>query len=291
MHILRILNEGVIKVPASALNDAMNIICTDIFSRVFSMLNDEHLSDMYPEQYSIFMKKMKEYQKQYGRFSVYDTYDENTDTKGSFHLQMGDIDSRYKQSKKYKQAVYTVRVLVTPSDAQAPSGEYFKKKTGIMASLTIAVPLKAYILSVIKSPELFDSYMDRLEGVAEHELMHAIQNFAFDVLPDDPGYYDSEMNIKDDEYYTSEFEYGPQIISATKEFISYIKELRALGLRVDAETVRKLLYHYVKPDSKSVAGIESLQGKFFEVLYRLNKAQWKKAVKYFHGLVMDKITL
>lgn len=130
--------------------------------------------------------------------------------------------------------------------------------------------------------------MDRIEGVVEHELMHAIQDMAFKQIPDDLEYYDDKERIVDDKYYTSEIEFSPQLASSAKDFIAYAKDLSAMGYRLDGEGKKALFMNFVNPTANSPRGLPDNTSPFFKTLYQKDRAKWKKAVKYFYGLVQGK---
>lgn len=292
MKILELLNEGTIKVPQSTLNEIMAIACSDFFSRAITYLEGADLEDA-EELHTIISRIAKDYMKKFGPFKVYTNFDDNQVMSGSVYVRMGEVDPRYfKQNANAKGRTYTLSVMVSThpdKDVYNASGSYENKRLGRNAKMEIVQCHIDELKAMARSPELIDGYMDRLEGLVNHEMQHGMQNMALNQSPDAVKYYDKDMNIIDDKYYTDESEFSPQITSAAQDFIGFIKDLKAMNHKFTPETVKQLMTAYINPSAKDMAGIQGLRSKFFETLYRKDKAKWKKAVKYFHGLIQNKV--
>lgn len=292
MKILDLLNEGTIKVPQSTFNEVMAIICTDFFSRVTTYLSTPEFDDQ-PELLDIYRRAIKTYASKYGRFPVYADFTEDQAMSGSVYARMPEVDQRYfKQNPNNKHRSYTISVRVDtnddPNNATA-SGSYRNKRSGKNSELTVTLPHMNEIKLVARSPELLDGFMDRLEGIVDHELQHGMQNLALNQSPDAVKYYNDDGEIEDDKYYTDESEFSPQITSGAKDFIGFIKDLRAMRHKFEPETIKQLLTAFVNPTAPDAAGIQGLRSPFFHTLYRKDRAKWKKAIKYFYGLIQNKI--
>lgn len=276
MKIVEILNEGIIKVPNETYLDVMRITCGDLFSRVFAYIDTSVVQENYPELESIYSKKYKQSVAKYGRFS----YKSTGDTTSTVHVRMGEVDPKYfKQNARAVGQTYSLVVVVTMSDhADGPHAEYRLKRAGKAAKIVVYLPAQNYLERIIRAPELFDSLLDELEGVVEHELIHAIQDMALK-MPDD-----SDENSPPDEYYQSEIEFSPLITSEYKSFIAYVKKLRALGYPKEKIDVKALMLKFVNPDAPSIEGFPVNVSEFFSTLYDKDKTKWKKAIKYFYGL-------
>lgn len=289
MKILNLLNEGVIKVPEKSFKALMNVVCTDVFSRVETILNFKHIEDDYPELENIWRKVMGKYEKLYGEFPIYNGYTADLETAGTITINLAEVDKRYLSRSGKRTAIYTIKVRVKSSNINSSTeGGYGEKRKGKPSNIMVGIPNMKHLELVVKSPELFEAMMDRIEGVAEHELMHAIQNMAFGLKVSGVDYYDKNKEIIDDKYYTHDIEYSPQMVTASKNFIAYIKELRALGLPVDADKVKTLFTFFAKP-GKTPAGIQPHASNFLWTLYKTDQDKWKKAVKIIYGLIQGKV--
>lgn len=292
MRISAILNEGTIKVPREAIKDVMNTVCTDVFSRAFTYITRDKVRDNYPELVDVYKALYREYQKDYGSFPVHLGQDESKVMTQQVHVRMKEVDPRYfKRNPNAKNRTYTVNVMVHLGDDRGFGGSFTKSTPGRPAKLDVYLPEPSHFERTIRAPELFDSMMERLVGYVEHELMHGIQSMA--LKQDDSEvahYYDADEKLIPDKYYTSEIEFGPQVVTAAKEFVASLREFRALGVDVyGKEKIRQLLIRYVNPATPDMAGMETMRSDFFKTLYNQDKEKWKKAVKYFYGLVQDKI--
>lgn len=291
MRISTILNEGTIKVPKETLKDVMNAVCSDIFSRAFTYLSNPKVQDNYPELEGLYAKLRKEFEKEFGKFSVYPEHGEDAVMHMPVYMRMAEVDPRYfKRNPNAKNRQYRIDVYSHIGDSREFGGTFTASSPGKAARLDIYLPKQPDFERIVRAPEMLDGMIERITGYAEHELMHGIQNMA--LKQDDSEvaqYYDSDNNLIDDKYYTSEIEFSPQIVSAAKDFIAEIRELRALGMSVTPEHVKKLMNRFVNPTAPELAGIETVRSRFFEVLYKKNTKKWKKAVKYFYGLVQNKI--
>lgn len=286
---IQALLEGKIKVPTDAYNQLMIAVCTDIFSRIITYLNGP-AGDDYFDNLLKFKELIKEYRKEFGHFDVYENYTANYATTHKLYVRMDEVDPRYlKRNPNAKGKIYAIRATITASDSdQTPSGGYYKKQRAKAAKIEITVPSQKTIEQVARAPELFETMMHRIEGVVEHELMHAIQDMAFKQIPDELEYYDDKERIVDDKYYTSEIEFSPQLASSAKDFIAYAKDLSAMGYRLDGEGKKALFMNFVNPTANAPRGLPDNTSPFFKTLYQKDRVKWKKAVKYFYGLVQGK---
>ncbi len=286
---IRTLLEGKIKVPTDTYHQLMTAVCADIFSRIVTYLNSP-AGDDYFDNLLKFKQLANEYKKAFGDFDVDSEYDDRHFTTHKVYVRMDEVDPRYlKKNPNAKGKIYTILAKITASGQhERPSGEYQKKRRATAAKIEIVVPTQKSIEQVARAPELFDSMMHRIEGIVEHELMHAIQDMAFKQVPDELDYFDSKMDLIDDKYYTNELEFSPQLASNAKEFIAHVKDLSGMGLRLDGEVKKQLFLNYVNPSSRPPRGVVAYTSEFFNTLYKKDKAKWKKAVKIFYGLVQGK---
>jgi len=203
---------------------------------------------------------------------------------------MKDIDPRYlSRNKQDASKVFKLSLIITSTSEREAQGEYHRKSPGKPAHMLIRVPVIEKMKYVITSPENVAPMIERLAGIVKHELIHGVQDMAMRGISDKTvDYYDTDGKLDNDKYYTSDIEFGPQIVSAASEFKSSIKELRNSGYQLNDDTERKLLMRFINPSLPDVAGIENIRSDFFDTLYRKDKQQWKKAIKYFYGLLEAK---
>jgi len=289
VKISTILNEATIKVPEEAYKDLMNIVCSDLFSRIFNYLDDATVQDNYPELDSIYRQLAKKYTDKYGRFKIHAQQTDAMTMKGVVHVRMAEVDPRYfKNNPQAKNKTYTLGVVIGASEApqKVPTGEYNHKTPGRPARMVITLPDSKHLSLIARSPELFEGMITRIEGVVQHELMHGIQDMALGQIKGEAEkYYTPDGELDREKYFTSDVEFSPQIVSAANDFAAFVKEIRGVGYSVSPETVKALMLHYINPTSPAPAGVETDTSEFFHRLYKSNPGQWKKAVKYFYGLV------
>lgn len=286
---IQTLLEGTIKVPKEPFDQLMTAVCADVFSRIVTYLNTPEADD-YFDNLLEYKNIIKQYRKRYGDFDIYPNYDETRTMQLKLYVRMDEVDPRYlKRNPNAKGKTYAILASVKASDKNAtPSGGYSKKQTLRAAKIDIEVPSRKTIERVARAPELIGTLMDRIEGVVEHELMHGIQDMAFRQIPDEIEYYDNNNRLDGDKYYSSEIEFSPQLVSNSKDFIAFAKDAYASGWKLDEEGKKALFMNYVNPAANPPRGWPSNTSNFFSTLYRRDKAKWKKAVKYFHGLVQGK---
>ena len=285
---IQTLLEGTIKVPNEPFNQIMTAVCADVFSRIVTWLNKPE-SDDYFDNLLQYKGLIKEHRKKYGDFDIFPDYSDTRQTQLKLYVRMDEVDPRYlKRNPNAQGKIYAIRALIKSSDGESPAGGYYKKKALRAAKLEIEVPSQRTIEQVARSPELLETLMDRIEGVVEHELMHAIQDMAFKQIPDQIEYYDDKQRIDDDKYYSSDIEFSPQLVSNAKDFIAYAKDTYASGWKLGAEAKKALFMNFVNPTAAAPRGLPVNTSPFFKTLYQKDRAKWKKAVKYFYGLVQGK---
>lgn len=291
MKILQVLNEGLLKVPANTLQQAMNLVTDDIFSRIFYYLKTTDIADDYPELEEFYLKFKRKYEKMYGEFDISPTIKASDATTATLTVPMDTVDPRYfKQNPKLRNKTFKLYFVVQLKNKDTEnSGTYSPKTTKTNGQVLIKLPDEAYFKSIIRSPMDFDAFMHRVSGMVEHEFMHSIQDLAFNAVDGKVDYYDEKGEYDDDKYYGSDLEFGPQIVTAAKDFIAGISELRNAGYKVDGGTIKRLMLKFFNSSLPDVPGIKNMTNEFFDTLYRTDKPQWKKAIKYFYGLVNGKV--
>lgn len=293
MKISTILNErsGAINVPREAIDNVMNIVCSDFFSRAITYINelDDDWADL-PQVYKTFLI---EYRKKYGHFNLFPNFTFDKITEGSTVFRMSAVDPRYfSRNKNAKSRTYKLNVVVDVSDSDTKFAATFakKKSIGMSATINIWLPSEERLKTIFKSPEIVAVNLERIEGYIEHELIHAIQDIALKQHDDtDETYVNGEWD--EEKYYMSGIEFSPQILTAAKNFITYVKEFQSMGITFTKEKIKAHIMRYINPQSPIVAGVEFPDSEFLHVLYNKDKVKWKKAVKGFYDIIQNELKL
>lgn len=289
MKISQILNEGVIKVPKSTLDDTMVIVGADIFSRLFAFIEDDEDS----LEYKSFLKNiMKKFEKRWGRFQLFDGHTPDQHGLGKVYIRMGELDKRYIRNPNDKSKIFTIQVAVGHTHGHNASAAYYQKSPGKPSRIAIRLPEPSFLMGHLKNPEFLDTLFDRILGVVEHELMHAIQDMGLKILAGKAGaYYNADGSLKWDEYYASEIEFGPQVVTSFHEFEALLKDHSLLGHDITPQIIKAMMWKFLSPEAAPAKFEDGTSWKhtdaFMGSLYRQDKTKWKKAVKYFYGLYQN----
>lgn len=288
------LLEGVIRVPSNVIDQAMATVCADILSRVMTALHQDADNDNNFELIAIYKRIIAQMQKKYGTFDVLPDYSDSYHMKNKIYLSMKDLPKGYVKNKKNSNKEYLINIrtkfLDNPNQID-PSAEYYKKGLYAKSALIVVYIPDMAIHYIIKKPEYFDVLIKQYEGAVEHELTHAIQDIAFNVMPDELNYYVGTDNIDYDKYYSHEIEYDPLLKSEAKNFIAHLAKIRIAGYKPSASEIKNIAMKYVgastneKLDYQPNAGVSN----YFITLKRIDLPKWKKAVKYFYGLVQSEL--
>ncbi len=293
MKISTILNErsGIINVPSETIAGVMSIVCSDFFSRAITYLHT--LDDDYADLFPTYKKLLGEYRKKYGHFNLYQDFGFDKITKGSTVIRMSDIDPRYfNRNKDSKHRTYTLEVTVGVMDSNSQFAATYRKKTPRQsAGVNVWLPAEDHIVTVFKSPEIIPHTLERVDGYVEHELIHAVQDMALKQHDDTADAYDENGELNTEKYYMTDIEYSPQILTAAKDFIANVKELRSLGVNLTQEKIKAHLLRYINPQAPTVSGVDFPDSEFLHVLFNKDKAKWKKAINGFYGLVQKEFKL
>ena len=279
------LLEGLIKVPESTHDQAMNIVLEDFYSRIVGHLEAIDADDLL----LAVEKSIKKFQGQYGRFQIDTDITPTQWTVKPIYLRLGEIDPRYMKKKSNK--IVKINLHVYPNNnpnTKNPSGEYQAQSDRDARTpnhIDVILPGWNAMKTYAENPGLVENMVGELSGVVRHELMHVIQKYA---LSDDweVDYLQSSGDVDDDKYYINDGEFNPLIVTVASQFISVIRTwIEDLG-GIDKATKTQLIKDYTTPHSgKGTIGTHL----FFVKLYEKDKEKWKKAVKYFYSLVSTKI--
>lgn len=288
---IRNLLEGIIKVPHNTTNQAMTIVCSDVLSRIMTMLNASD-DDFAFEAISIYKNIIKQMQTKYGDFDIVPNYSGNAYMTHKVYLSMKDLPKGYVRNKKNSSKQYLINIktkFVDDPKQTAPSAEYYKKRLHAKSALiNVYVPDMSIHFASTK-PEYFQSLMHRYEGVIDHELTHAIQDMAFGTMPDELDYYNPDGSIDYDKYHAHHIEYDPLIKTEAKDFISALSQIRVAGHKPSVSDIHEMAMIYVGSKKESNSGYNAGVSSFFADLKKNDISKWKKAVKYFYGLIQSHI--
>ena len=284
---LQSLNEGLIKLPDNVIKDAVSILCRFIFNKVVYHIKN---SD-YPDS-EILEKRVRllarNYQKKYAMFSVKNTSPPEV-LRNTIYFDPQQLPRRYFYKGRYSKVLIPIDLYVAMTDYNgsasiSPSGYYQKKKGNENATIWLFVTSEDNIKNISTDIQEFDSVLNRTIGVLEHEIMHAVQDLAFKIMPDgDHLDYWNGDEIDLDKYYSSDIEFAPLIISEVSHFISLLNEYDdELGGLNDSQ-INRFINSYVSGNGRG-----RLKSPFFARLQKSNQLKWKRAVKYFTTLFWEK---
>lgn len=294
MKIDNILTEGLEKVPQQLIDRCMVIVLGGLFSHMLAYTDTDDLIDVN----ETIKKYYGRYQQIYGKL-IYTDIDPVAEEnyylpKVTLRMPMKDIDPRYNRIKSTR-TTFNIDVYVGYKFLDSKGEFSLNQKTG-KAMLLVDFSYASQFGSFSSAPEMIPSIITDLEGTVEHELVHGIQGLVMgvDVGKEAKAYFDhdEEGNVKGIDpvkYYTSNVEFGPNIIGAFKTFLAQIGALQQQGLRINLETLKELAMYSVDPSRPLPSYLRDFsRPEMFEVLYQSDKVKWKKAVKYFYGL-LDKL--
>ena len=289
MKITQILNEGLIKVPKSTLDDTMALVGSDVFSRLFAFV-EGHEDAI---EYKSFLKNiMKNFESKWGKFDIFDGHTPDQHGFGKVYIRMSELDSRYIRNPNDKNKIFTIQVAVGHGKGSNTSAAYYQKSPGKPSRIAIRLPEPQFLVKHLMQPEFLDTFFDRILGVVEHELMHSIQDMGLKTLAGKAGaYYNADGSLKWDKYFASEIEFGPQVVTSFHEFEATLKDHTLQGHKLTANVVKGMMWKFLNPESPPVPLGDGSKwdesDAFMSSLYRQDKTKWKKAVKYFYGLFQN----
>lgn len=175
--------------------------------------------------------------------------------------------SRIPNSKRNLPVHLYIGVDLLPADS---GGEYNKHDKAVYISVSNLPDWDQFMASPYKN---LGKFSRSVRAIVEHEYMHAVQHQVFgqDMSVD---YLDKDGNIDHPKYHNNEIEFGPLILTYALQFIAELKPNVKQKIRNGdySEIMRSVGYT-----------------QFFTDLRKENPAKWKKAVKYYHGLIVQRI--
>lgn len=272
------LTEGLTKVPTETKNKIAGGVLGHVLYLLYALARD---TDDY-ESEAVIKRIRQRCESEYGNVdnifkSMHNTF--------RVFMSMSSVDSRYLKRSDNKQRRYKINVTVTPQlDAMDVKGFFSKRTEERAAWIEIVIPSRSVLSKIVKNPELFGQLERAIVGTVEHELIHKIQNVAFDSLPSKMGYY-KDGKIDDDLYFSDEAEFHPLIVSEVYAYKSFLQNLRRDGFDIDGDNRSAVLRKYVDPDAPDPDGFTFETRGFFAALKAKDVKKWKQAVKYFYGRV------
>lgn len=262
------LIESYIQVPASTLDEVMQIVCSSYFS---DLLRRIRIDGEQPDPY--IDTAIEQYKNKYGDFNIVEVNGPFEGLMGKATFYTNELPARYRK-KSIKN--YTVRVWAGPMKPSTGGGEYAHNSKGKSSLIQINTQAAGNIDSAVYNPKIIDKHLEFLQVTATHELQHMVQDIALKRLhPSQHGTDEDRLaGMKDENvYYNSTEEFLPQITSAVGIFKNSIRGIK------DKNIIQSKFYDAVDPSR----GGEVYP--FFNAIYS-DKQKWKKAVKEFHRLLM-----
>lgn len=282
---IRQLLEAEIKVPQTAVNEAMSVVLSAMFSRMMSILDDRDMED-----YQIKLERLADrYMKKYGTFEIYNSYGPNEILSHKIQFPLRELPDRYFMNDTRKR-VRVIGINVEIGDAKGAHGNVILDNKIL---INVFLPNNKTLGDMAELPEYVPAIITQIESVVRHELMHVVQKILWNKFPDGDklDYYDSDNNIDYDKYFVHSEEFGPLVYSVLgdlksreevlatqrgKEFSSEDKNDLFRKLVIDGPIEREM------PSNGSERSLED----FLQHLYINDRQKWRKAVKEIYGLYM-----
>lgn len=289
---IQTLLEGLIKLPPDAVNRAMTMVCSDFLSRIFHYLNESD-DEFAFESMSVYKRITKRMQSRYGDFDIIKDFGVDRFMTHRIQVPMSSLPRGYIRNKRNATKSYVIKLRTAYDSNEAhssPSAEYYKKGAGRSAVIVAKIPRHAIEEAALK-PEWFNSMIEGFEGSIEHELTHAVQDMAMNAIPDELDYYNADGKIDSDKYHSHPVEFDPLIKSETKDFLSIVNKFRSSGFTPSSVQIKGMAANYVGIPTEVEEGYNAGVSDFFVRLKSTDVAKWKKAVKYFYGLIQSSLKL
>ena len=216
-----------------------------------------------------------------------------------------DFDPRYQKSIPANTTYPTPTITFTNQPGHV--GMYDAENDAIIISLAKAVswPWEVYGKAIAggeRGQRLIDEihgrisdYIGERQGTARHELMHYVQFNVLSHAHGDQVDQDDGDPTTDDQYYTSQTEFDPQIETAVSDTISLITKLNRNGIsnsnikNIAAYVVGAITRDQLTQTLGSDKMIPPMGSKFFATLKRTRPTQWKKAVRKFYNTLVTRL--
>lgn len=281
MKILSLINEGLIRVPHEWIDQVMQTVA----GVCFKYLMDYYQSQDNAEAVSLLKHQSKIVGRKYGSFdipSVEMPLDGFTIGPKNLQLNWDKLDSRYRKTKRQPSLGVTVGVQNSPENAA------WYDNSGKTPVLGVDLSKSQYFKALHKREYIryVGNHIELIAGYVEHELMHYIQEFGLgrDIDSAASAYYtdDTFQNVDLDKYYATEFEFGPNVLTAFKSLSADMSAMRKNGTLKTKQEEDALVRDYLMGKSKDHPN------PFFASLYKNDRQKWQKAVKYFHSLLQSR---
>lgn len=275
---IRQLLEAEIKVPQTAVNEAMAVVLSALFSRAMAILIAKDMED-----YQIKLEQLaSRYMKKFGRFEIYDSYGAGESLSHNIQFPLKELPDNYFKMNKSRR-VRSLDLDVFIGDGKSAHADVD------LDDLNIAVylPNEDTLQQMSTMVEYIPAVVAQLESVVRHELMHVVQKLMWNKFQKGSiDYYDSENKLIYDKYYSHDEEFGPLIQSALGNIKSKESAITTQrGSKLSVEEKKGLIRELVVPKPSQNAPKRGVEG-FFAHLYTHDHQKWKKAVKELYGLYM-----
>lgn len=268
------LLEARIAVPTSTKNAAMRFVLSNLFSNLASLYK------MSGEDF--LLKRVKALSNKYGE--VYNGKIELSNLikrKTSIHFSPKELPANYQNKKAEHSTSIILQLIDSPPDENySPAGSYSPSEH---PKLVIKMPSVFWLSSL--DLQRVHQVIVILDGVIEHELMHASQHLVFGQLGPDKevDYYNSDGSIDKEKYFQHKIEYHPHIITSVRWLQSHLRDLPHAGVFVSDKLHKEILKKWVDPDAAAPSDdrVEPKTDEFFRILKSKNYSLWRTAAKEF----------
>ena len=289
--------EGLIKLPLNLKNELINYYVSMFISKVMDKTNN-----------TLPVNFLNELHQKYD-LQIYDI-PENSDMQSIFNYSAKDIPKHYKTKQTRPRKILAIAAFTNNRIGTDAEGEL--QSTNSKAN-TIIVNLVPYTSDVMvnrisNNPDVIYQLIEKIKGVVEHELTHAIQrdflskrSAEFDLDRAD-SYRDDSGKIDTDKYLNTEFEKDPILKSSISDFRTIVDGYeKVTHTKMTEEKLRYVLSYFTNPDNDGTqmrilwptVGAVTLANAPIHTPLRNWKPKdlklWKRASKYFYDSIKDLI--
>jgi hypothetical protein len=267
---IQYLTESKIQIPQQTFKAIMNVVAAAYFSDLARRMRLDG-----EEPGKEFEQHLEAARAKYGPFELHNITKDHPALTATVPFDTKGLPERYRKNLTKD---FAIKLTTGPIADPQSGGEYFPKTKGRAGGMHINTRNAGNVDAAVYMPKMIPVHLEKLESTVDHELQHMVQDVALQRLhPSQVGTADQRKNATEDEYYSSNEEFLPQITSAATNFMQSVR-----GTKDKAEI-----------QSKFLDAVDPRRGKgvypFFNAVYKADQQKWKKAVKEFHRLVQNKI--
>lgn len=301
-----IVTEGVIKLPPRLESDVEEFIWKSTLQMAYPWMNklnsyllqDDGYAKLKELGVTVTEKHLKDEIKAYTalakKYGVKDTTKKQKKFTKTFTFDFKHMPAHYPKDKKNIKRKMKL-TLITEKANRANSGKWRLSKDGNSGDMTIdlsnMLALTKYNPTVIsQSLEAFKKDMKTALSTMEHELMHVVQGMLLvqvDIKQGSQQYlFKNSQNFlldQGDAYFNSPNEFDPTIVSALDD-LRRILDWKKTNPEFENDSVKHTIDVFVLSKKYSGKHSEYLVSPFFKALKKVDKNNWKRAIKKFYTL-------